>query len=379
MKKPLHRFLIVATALSASIAFAQNPPRPERPDGSERPPQRPFDADRRDEPRGPEGRDFQDGPPPRPDGERPMLRDRQKNGPAPLPQKPQPYLGVITRVLEPALSAQLGFTPGLGLSVEGIVPGGPAEKAGVQKMDVIKQINDQLVSNPGHLAALVRHFGKDTEVTVLVVRKGQEQKIAVKIGEHLQPDLAPFRPEIFGGTLEGGENMIEFKRRMENQRRGGGDDRNRFPRDPQDGPESRQPRPSADILREVGPGGAPEVQTRQDQVSTTWNTSGAKVSLKDQNGAIEVRSENGRRTLIAKNPKGDTVFDGPIDTEEQRKTVPAEFRKMLEQVEVRSRGDRRPVPAQQGGGDARASAGSFAPLPLEPGRFKPRQGEPEVQ
>ena len=413
MKKPLHHFLIIATALSASLTCAQNPsdqpgplPPPEglphegqpppgnrrdRPGNGDRSPQSPFGADRRDEPRRPEGnrparpdgpgrpegRDFDDGAPPRPDGDRPgrpMLGDRLRNRPAPLPQTLQPYLGVVTRALEPALSAQLGFTPGLGLIVEDIVPDGPAAKAGIQAMDVIKQVNDQLVSNPGHLAALVRHFGKDADVTVLVLRKGQEQKIAVKIGERLMPDPANFRSEIFGGMPGGGANLPEIRRRMENQRRNP-EDPFRAPRDPQSAPEPLRPRPSADILREVGPGGAPEVQVQEDQVSTTWNTSSAKVMLKDQNGSIEVRSENGKRTLTAKNPKGDTVFDGPIDTEEQRKAVPEEFRKMLDQVEVRSRGDRRPGPPPQAG----SGAGAFAPRRFESDRFKPPQRDPEVQ
>ena len=360
MKKPLHHFLIIATALSTSIAFAQNPQRPDAPDRPER----------RDDPRGPDGRDFPDGD--RPDRPAPpILRDRLNNAPAPLPQKPQPYLGVVTRVLDSALGSQLGFTPGLGLIVEDTVPDGPAAKAGLQKMDVIKQLNDQLVSNPGHLAALVRHFGKDADVTVLVLRKGQEQKIAVKIGEHMAPEVAPLRDEFFGGNRGGGD-MIEFKRRMENQRRDG-ENRDRGPRDPQGGAEPRGPRPSGDILREVGPGGPPEVRAREDQSSTTWNTASARVMLKDQNGAIEMRSDNGKRKLLAKSPKGDTVFDGPIDTEEQRKTVPAEFRKMLEQVEAQSRagGGRRP------GAEARASADPFGPLPLNPDRLRPRQ--PEVQ
>ena len=357
MKKPLHHLLIIASALSASIAFAQNPPPPDRGD---RPPPRAFD----DDVRGPGNRDFPDGPPPRPDGERPdrpRPRDRFQNLPAPISRTPQPFLGVVTRVLDPSLSAQLGFTPGLGLIVEEILPESPAAKAGLERLDVIKQINDQLVSNPGHLAALVRHFGKDAEVTVLALRKGQEQKIAVKIGEHLSPEPPPDRAGIFG------------------EMRGGEGDLRRGPRVPQDGPEPRRPRPSTDILREVGPGGPPEVQLQQDQTSTTWSTSQAKVMLKDQNGEIEVRSENGKRTLTAKNAKGETVFDGPIDTEEQRKTVPAEFRKMLDQVEVRSRGERRPGARPQAGAEGRAAAGSFAPLPLDPERFQPRPREPEVQ
>ena len=96
--------------------------------------------------------------------------------------------------------------------------------------------------------------------------------------------------------------------------------------------------------------------------------------LKDANGEIEVRSENGKRTLTAKNPKGEVAFDGPIDTEEQRKAVPPEFRKMLEQVEVRSRIERRP-----GGPEGAIGSGGFGRAPGAPVEPKPRRGQPEVQ
>ena len=335
MKKPHHPFLIIAAALSTSLASAQNPPgqppppqdRREdfrRPDG-ERPP-RPEDGGP------PEGRDFRDD---RPGG--PMLRDRLKNAP-PRPQTPQPYIGVVTRPLEPALGAQLGITPGLGLIVEDIMPDGPAAKSGLQAMDVIKQLNDQLVGNPEHLAALVRHFGKDADVTLLVQRKGAEQKIALKIGERLMAEPAPFRSvDLFGGMRVPGAGNQEFGRPNEGPRRDG-ENSFRGPRNPPNGPDGPPPRPSDDRFREGAPGGPPpRAESFQNQTGTTRNTATARATLKDANGEIELRSDNGKRTLTAKNPKGEKVFDGPIDTEEQRKSVPAEFRKMLEQVEAHSR------------------------------------------
>ena len=387
MKTPIRHLLTLAAVLSGSIATAQespagpppggNPPREPR---AERPAPPPDGAGRRDDDRRP------DGPRPlRPDGFNPpdgpafpgRPRDRQERGDrftsliAPLPAKPQPYLGVATSPLDPALSAQLGFTPGLGLIVEEVLPDSPVAKAGLQPLDVIKQLNDQLVSNPAHLAALARHFGKDAEVTLLILRKGQEQKITLKIGERMMRDPAPVRAEIFGGMP--GMGRPSFDRRSEDLRRNN-DDPNRPPRDPRDGQGAPSQKPSADLFRETGPGGAPEVQTFQDRVSTTWNTASAKVSLKDANGEIEVRSENGKRTLTAKNPKGDVAFDGAIDTEEQRKAIPAEFRKMLEQVEVRSRAERRPD-----GPPAKANAGGIVRPPTDAEEPKPQRGQPDVQ
>ena len=291
-----------------------------------------------------------------------MVNDRVRNGLPPLQAKSQPFLGVATGPLDPALAAQLGFTPGLGLIVEEVVPDGPAAKAGVQAFDVIKQINDQLVSNPAQLTALVNHFGKDADVSLLVLRKGQEQKITVKIGEHMARTSAVLRPEGFGGMPGFGAQPFGPRR---------DDNPGRQPRQSQD---ARPGRPSDELLQKVGPGAPPEVQTFQDRISTTWNTASARVMLKDANGEIEVRSENGKRTLTAKNPKGEVAFDGPIDTEEQRKAVPPEFRKMLEQVEVRSRIERRP-----GGPEGAIGSGGFGRAPGAPVEPKPRRGQPEVQ
>ena len=355
MKKTFQHFLTIAAALSGSFATAQDTP-PARPPLDSPPPENNRRGDgevRRDTSDGRRGRAF------------------DENRLQKIPATPQPYLGVATAPLDPALCAQLGFTPGLGLSVEEVIPDGPAAKAGVQALDVIKQVNDQLVSNPAHLAALARHFGKDTEVTLLVIRKGQEQKIPVKIGERVMRDPAAMRAEIFGGMP--GFGRQPFERWNESPRRNN-DDPNRPPRDPRDGPEGPQARPPGDVLRQIGPGGTPEVQSLQDRVSTTWSTANAKVMLKDAGGEIEVRSENGRRTLLAKNPTGETVFDGPIDTEELRKGIPPEFRKMLEQVEVRSRAERRP-----GGPRDDAGEGNFRRPPAEPGGPGPRRGPSDIQ
>ena len=156
-----------------------------------------------------------------------------------------------------------------------IIPDGPAAKAGVQAFDVIKQVNDQLVSNPAHLAALVRHFGKDTEVTLLVLRKGQEQKIPVKIGEHMVRETTPFRPELLGAPGMPGMGRQMFERRGEGPRRNN-DDPNLPPREPREPNHPAVPAPPADLRRESGPGAAFEGQPFENRAGTTWNTARAK-------------------------------------------------------------------------------------------------------
>ena len=89
-----------------------------------------------------------------------------------------------------------------------------------------------------------------------------------------------------------------------------------------------------DLLKELAPGASPKVRVYSKSSSSTWDTGKARVFLKDNDGEIEVNLENGKRTMIAKDTAGKVVFEGPIDTEEQRKAVPELFRKKLDQIKV---------------------------------------------
>jgi serine protease Do len=400
MKKTFHAFLYAIATIGGTVALGQdtpdavpNPERLQPPNPPGAPPRPPAP------PEGPGRRFDQPSPNDAPPGEgrRPLLRRPQFDRPdsasddnrrdesgsrglgrrdpfgsGMMPTKSQPFLGVVTDPLEPTLSAQLGLTDGLGLIVNHVLSDSPAEKAGLQEHDILKQINDQLIADSEQLAALIRHYGKDTEVTLTIVRKGQEQKLTAKVGEHQAPERRPLRPGGFGsfpGVPAFDGNMENFQRRMDDWRRDmqdrAGTWTNRVP----------PPRSSADVLRDVAPGG-PDVKVEQDQVRTRWNTSNARIVLKDDAGEIEVNSENGKRTMVAKDAKGETVFNGPIDTEEQRKAVPEMFRKKLESV-MRMREERPADALQPRPNRERIGGGEPGPAPA-PEPPSPRRA-PQVQ
>jgi hypothetical protein len=58
--------------------------------------------------------------------------------------------------------------------------------------------------------------------------------------------------------------------------------------------------------------------------------------MKDDNGVIEITTDAGRRQLLARDAKGNVIFDGPIDTPEQRKGLPEDVRRKVEAVEMRT-------------------------------------------
>ena len=281
--------------------------------------------------------------------------------------KPGPFLGVITSPAPPALVAQLGLPEEFGLLVEEVSPDSPAAKAGLQRHDVLKSFDDQQLVSPEQLAVLVRGRGKDANVSLTIIRNGQEQKITVKIGERMMPehtrtprlekapgrdhflfhrraDPAQPRPEDQVRRLQ--ERLKGFQEQMRQYQ----DRFHRWQQNPGAGPapepprlEADEPRPTQsvppppqprDLLREVAPGGAPAVSIQRDGNVTTWNTAHARVIIKDPIGEVIVGSENGRRVLTARNAHGETIFSGPIDTEEQRHRLPEEVRQKLANIDV---------------------------------------------
>src|SRR5437879_2130354 len=103
---------------------------------------------------------------------------------------PVTYLGVETSDVPNVVSEQLGLAKGFGLVVDYVVPDGPAAAAGVQQNDILKMLNDQILTEPDQLSKLVHSFSEGTTVTLTVLRKGKEEKIGVKI----------LKKEYVGGT-----------------------------------------------------------------------------------------------------------------------------------------------------------------------------------
>jgi hypothetical protein len=257
--------------------------------------------------------------------------------PMQIPTKPTSYIGVITAPPPAVVTAQLGLSEGFGLVVSDVLPESPAASAGIQRYDVLTKFNDQQLVDSSQFATLVRALKKDAEATVTLIRKAAEQTVTVKIGERLlperpQPHAYPVpMPGNFrsGGPIYAPGESGEYSKRFE-------DDTRRFEERGQIRQSTAESGPSIApeaILREVRPGGAAQIRVLQPNSLVTYNVANAKLVMKDDTGEIELTTRDGKRTLVAKNAQGDTIFDGPIDTDEQRKALPEDVRKKLELVE----------------------------------------------
>jgi serine protease Do len=93
------------------------------------------------------------------------------------------WLGVTIQPLTPELSKQFGLGNEKGVLVGDVVEDSPADKAGIQRGDVIVEFDGKEVKDPTHLRNMVAGTVPNTGVSLKVVREGGPQTVQVKIVE----------------------------------------------------------------------------------------------------------------------------------------------------------------------------------------------------
>ena len=238
------------------------------------------------------------------------------------PKEPVTFLGVETSDVPRVLSEQMGLPRGFGVVVDYVAPESPAAAAGVHQSDIIKMLNDQIIVEPDQLGKLVRSFTDGTSINLTLLRQGKEIKVTVTLKKH---DVSAGRGR-FGFEKEwkwddDGKMNFDFQmpdmtavreavaRAKEEAMRAGD-----------------QARQAARRLRIV--------TTDDDTTKATRIDLGkATITLSDEKGELKLEKVDGKRMLTAKDAEGKVLFNGPIDTEEERSKIPAQVRERFEALE----------------------------------------------
>jgi len=119
-----------------------------------------------------------------------------------------PYLGLAVGKLHPAFASHLTktLTKGQGVVVERVAKDSPAEKAGLQRHDIITMYDDQKIFSVEQMLHLIQADKIGNTVKLQLVRGGEKMTASVTLGEHPNPlhlatefehwvedELAPFR------------------------------------------------------------------------------------------------------------------------------------------------------------------------------------------
>ena len=272
-------------------------------------------------------------PPPQPPG--PHGPPGMPGGHDKAPKVPMTFLGVETSQVPDVVSEQLGLPKGLGLVVDYIVPNSPAASAGVQQNDILKMLNDQILMEPTQLRKLLQTFSEGTEVTLTILRKGQEQKITVKLAKKEMPQRHSMMPGgnhdmhwDFDETGDVGDQMQELKEQLKEQL---GDTQRGIIRGA-----VIQAHEAARRAREDARRAAREIRILSNDNGTLKATKidlgKAQIVFRDGKGEMKLENVNGKKLLTVKDPQGKFLFSGPIESKEDLDKVPVDVRERYERL-----------------------------------------------
>jgi hypothetical protein len=260
------------------------------------------------------------------------------------PKVPVIFLGVESSPVPSVLCDQMNLPKGFGLVVDYVVPDSPAAAAGIQQNDILKMLNDQILMEPNQLRKLLQSFPDGTTVTLTILRKGQEQKVTVKL---TKKDVNKRNAFMFGPG-NGGDFNFNFDDMGQVDL---GDLKDRLQEMKERLKEEAEQR--KDLIRETvmkaheaaakareearRAGGQIQVRNSTDNglQTTRIDVGKAQIVFSDDKGELRIETIDGKRILTAKDPKGLLLFSGPVDNEQDLNKLPTEVRQRFEQLQQR--------------------------------------------
>jgi serine protease Do len=93
------------------------------------------------------------------------------------------WLGVLIQQITPEIAQGLGLKGVKGVLVSDVTPGGPADKAGIKRGDIIVGFNGKGVSEVTELTSMVAQMAPGSKVDVKILRNGKESDFNVTLGK----------------------------------------------------------------------------------------------------------------------------------------------------------------------------------------------------
>ena len=233
------------------------------------------------------------------------------------------YLGVHASQLDHGLSHQLGLPLGVHLQVEGVVPGSPAEQAGIVRFDVLLQFDDQILINSEQLKSLVRMRNPGERVVLTVMRQATPLTLTAELVEAPEDLYSSQDRNDFDGTGDFDRLFGPNDRLRDFFRRHSFDfpdirdfHRSPFFSSPHFQVPSIDPTTGGIDLDDPLHSGGADVQ------SYSYSSSTRQINVSDEEGNLQWTEKDGIRFLRATDLQGKVIFEGPITSVEDLKNLP---------------------------------------------------------
>lgn len=216
------------------------------------------------------------------------------------------FLGVTTQPVDESLTRQLGLVNGTGLIVRYVEPGSPAAGK-IEMHDVLRSFDGQILVNQEQLAVLVRTNKPGAAVSIELTRQAKPLTVSVKLAEKDMPPLMrsstgmaidPHILRMFGGTNS--PVKMQFRKSTSS-----GD--------------------SWSSVMGSGSGSRNMTSCFAGRIGTT--------TMHTDNHTFTVKSEGGSKTLRVTTCDGKELFNGPINTDEERGKIPASLRDDVKELD----------------------------------------------
>ncbi|HSE84399.1 MAG TPA: PDZ domain-containing protein, partial [Thermodesulfobacteriota bacterium] len=92
------------------------------------------------------------------------------------------WLGVLVQQITPAIAEGLDIEEAKGVLVSDVTSGGPAEKAGIQRGDIIVEFDEHKVDTVSQLTNLVAFTRPGTRIELRIIRGGKQKKLSAQVG-----------------------------------------------------------------------------------------------------------------------------------------------------------------------------------------------------
>jgi serine protease Do len=261
-------------------------------------------------------------------------------------RKQTSWLGVATEEAPEALTSQLKLNPGVGLVVTYVSEDSPAAKAGIQKNDLLTDFAGQQLVHPEQLRKLVQVRKPGDTVDLTYLREGEQKSVEITLAQgsgrslpmlgetpfwsgemealhHALRDL-PFRDAVRGQARALQEQLgnlrIDQKRIREEVQRSLEEARRAVEEALKHARESKDALgPTAKALRDL------ERAQEERSVTVTTHAKEVRSLVKSDEAGTIVLIRDPKLRLTAHDKQGKLIFDGPIESQEERAKVPAEL------------------------------------------------------